>query len=206
MAIGRWSLWFAHATLATTLTALIVASYVRHAGATENNEKIDNVLSSTMTSDVAHKSVGPAPAGAFGTTFQLSAGSLFAWQSKRPHQESDAEVVVIVIHGVDRNAGEYFQTINRAYHSARAANMPDAPVNTLRIAPSFFASPTDDQTLNATTLAWSDDNDWSTGYGSKLPSDSGLSSFSVLDELVQRYSDKSSTYLKGASYDIDCAS
>lgn len=150
------------------------------------------VLPSDLKSLATLKSVGAAPSGAFGTTYQLSKGSLFAWQSKSPSPESKTEVVTIVIHGVDRNPADYFKAINDAFTRAYKAKMIDAPVNTLRIAPAFFAAAADSSKLNSSTLGWSDDNDWTVGYGSQHPSGSGMSSFTVLDELVQRFSDKSS--------------
>lgn len=173
------------------LVAAVVASFVMPATASENNNLIDQIMGSTLrSSKVAAQSPGERPGGAFATSYDLSKGSLFAWQSKTPHQESDSEVVAIVLHGVDRNAGDYFKSINDAYRSARDAGLPDAPENTLRVAPLFFASPDDDKYLNGSTLAWSNDNDWSVGYGSRHPSNSDLSSFSALDDLVDRFSSR----------------
>lgn len=132
------------------------------------------------------------PGGAFGTTIPLSKGDLFVWQSKTPHNEADASSVVIVTHGVDRDANNYFTYLNNAYRTARDQNYPRADNNVLRIAPSFFATDADARSLNASTLAWGKDNDWAMGSGSTHPDGSNLSSLSVYDELISRYSNKMS--------------
>lgn len=144
-----------------------------------------------LKSDKSMRSTGSRPGGAFGTTLKLSKGNMFAWQSKTPHQESDAEAVYIVVHGVDRNANDYFSYLNNAYLSARQEKLANAPKNSLRIAPLFFDVSADAQALNDSTLAWPADNTWATGEGSSHPKGSDLSSLSVFDQLVEKYSDRS---------------
>ncbi|PWN90820.1 hypothetical protein FA10DRAFT_252457 [Acaromyces ingoldii] len=136
-------------------------------------------------------SIGTRPGGAFATNYRLSKGNLFVWQSKTPHNEADAEAVFIILHGVDRNANTYFTTLNSAYLDARDKGYRYAPENTLRISPLFFSTEHDAPALNASTLAWNDNNGWAGGDGSTHPSGSGMSSFTVFDELVTKFSDAS---------------
>lgn len=134
----------------------------------------------------------PRPQYATGTTFQLSKGELFAWQSKTPHNQRDTESVVIVTHGVDDNANDYFSYINKAWKSASTAGMQRAPTNTLRIAPLFYdADSFSSNSRNATTLAWDSNNLWCLSEGSVYPEGSNMSPLSVYDELIQKFSDKS---------------
>ena len=118
----------------------------------------------------------------------MSAGNLFAWQSKNPHNEADTESVSIIIHGVDRNAGDYFKTLNTTWKSARALNYERAPANSMLVAPLFFDAVYDKGLYGSQTLAWGQDNAWCLGEGSVNPSDSGLSTLSALDELVAKFS------------------
>lgn len=136
-------------------------------------------------------SPGKRPVGAYGMTYQLSKGLLFAWKSKSPHNEADATSVIIVQHGVDRNAGDYWTALNNAFNEAKSQKLPGVDDNIIRIAPLFFSASADAKALNATTLAWGPDNDWAMGSGSVHPKGSDFSPFSAYDELITMYSDKS---------------
>lgn len=135
------------------------------------------------------------PGGSFFTTFDLSRGQLPAWQSKTPHVEEDAEAVFIITHGVDRNSAAYFSYLNLAYQIARGKPEEEVPYatdnTTLRIAINF-RSEKNTAGLNATTLAWTDDNSWCYGESSLHPAGSKMSSLLVYDELVEKFSDKKS--------------
>lgn len=150
----------------------------------------------SMSSSSTLASVGKRPVGAFGTSYQLSQGDLFVWQSKSPHNEADSEAVVIMTHGVDRNANDYFTTINDAFKSANSAGLANAPTNTLRVAPLFFDVNADSHALNDSTLAWGKNNAWCLGEGSVNPANSGLSTLSVFDELIAKFSDKTGEHVK----------
>ncbi|PWN25296.1 hypothetical protein BDZ90DRAFT_234141 [Jaminaea rosea] len=138
----------------------------------------------------AVKNPSKRPVGAFATTYPLSAGDLFVWQSKNPHNEADTESATIIIHGVDRNAGDYFTTLNTTWKAARNQNLARAPAKSMLIAPLFFDQVYDKGLYDPTTLAWGENNAWCLGEGSTNPSGSGLSSLSALDELVARFSNR----------------
>jgi pimeloyl-ACP methyl ester carboxylesterase len=90
---------------------------------------------------------------------------------------------VIVIHGKLRNADVYFHTAEKAQRAA-GANPDDA----LLIAPQFLAT-LDTQVHNepADLLRW-DDNGWMGGEAAVAPLP--LSSYSVLDAIVERLADR----------------
>ncbi|CEH19477.1 hypothetical protein CBOM_06798 [Ceraceosorus bombacis] len=142
-----------------------------------------------LADDKRLTSTGERPAGAFATTFQIGSGRLFAWQSKTPHNERDAESVFINLHGVNRNANTYFRILNNAWAHARDAGVGSARPNSLRIAPLFFSTLRDSRAINASTLAWGDSNTWTGGDGSTNPAGSNLSLFSVYDFFLEKYSD-----------------
>lgn len=134
----------------------------------------------------------PRPQYASSNAYKLSKGSLFVWESKTPHSQADTESVVIVTHGVDDNANDYFGYINTAWKAASNAGMQRAPTNTLRVAPLFYdADSFSSNSRNSTTLAWDANNLWCLGEGSVYPQGSNMSPLTVYDELIQRFSDKS---------------
>lgn len=137
-------------------------------------------------------STGPRPAGARAVTIPIGPGGaeLFAWQSKTPHDESNATQVFIIIHGVKRNADVYWSILNNAYAKARDEKYGSADENSIRLAPLFFSAKRDSAALNATTLAWDDPNVWTGGDGSTHPVLSGVSVFTVLDKLVDKFTEK----------------
>lgn len=136
-------------------------------------------------------SVGARPAGAVPTTIPIQPGAdLFAWQSKTPTEEADAKEVFIILHGVKRNANTYFSILNNAWAKARDDNYGNADADSIRLAPLLFSAKRDADAINATTLAWDDPNVWTGGDGSVHPPLSGVSVFTVLDKLLERYADR----------------
>ncbi|CAO1623126.1 unnamed protein product [Jaminaea pallidilutea] len=138
-------------------------------------------------------STGTRPTGARPTSFKVPTAQgkqarLFAWYSKTPHDESDAEQVFIIIHGVKRNADSYWATLNNAWADARNMSLGSASPNSIRVAPLFFSSERDEPALNATTLGWGDPSGWTGGDGSTHPSGSNLSPFGALDALLDHFS------------------
>lgn len=130
------------------------------------------------------------PSGAFATSFNLSGGSVPAWQSKYPTDESTAEQVVIVTHGVARDYGDYFNYLTTAWKAGKKQGLPYATSKTLRIAPLFAIDSDDTSQFAEDTLKWTDDNGWCIGSGSVSPAGSDMSSLTVYDELVTRFSNK----------------
>ncbi|CAO1636699.1 unnamed protein product [Sympodiomycopsis kandeliae] len=136
--------------------------------------------------------VGTRPAGAEATTIPMGLGAdLFAWKSKTPHKDADAKQVFIILHGIKRNAGTYFSILNNAFAKARDAGAENADKDSIRLAPLLFSTERDAAALNSTTLGWADPNVWTGGDGSTHPPLSGLSVFTVLDKLLERFADKS---------------
>lgn len=134
-------------------------------------------------------SVGARPAGAYARPIPVGSGEIFTWYSKTPNDESTAESAFIVIHGVARNAGTYWTILNNAWAKARDASIGSARPNSIRVAPLFFSTVEDQGVYKPNELAWGDSNAWTAGEGSTNPPLSGVSSFTVLDTLLDRFSD-----------------
>lgn len=104
---------------------------------------------------------------------------------------SELALRVPLQHGVDRNANTYWKILNNAWAAARDSGYSHANDLSIRLAPLFFSTDRDSEALNSSTLAWGDPNAWTGGDGSTHPSGSDLSTFTVLDALVDKYSDSS---------------
>ncbi|SNX85587.1 uncharacterized protein MEPE_04296 [Melanopsichium pennsylvanicum] len=139
--------------------------------------------------DTRLTSLGSRPAGAYARSLNVtSTSSIFTWYSKTPRNESDAESAFIIIHGVKRNAGTYWTILNNAWAKARDASFGSARPNSIRVAPLFFSTNEDAGVYNSSQLGWADSNAWTVGEASTNPPDSSVSSFSVLDMLLNRFS------------------
>jgi len=135
-------------------------------------------------------SVGSTPPYAFATTIPVGPFELFAWQSKTPNNEADAESVFIILHGVERNAGTYFRILNSIFSAANKRKLGSAVDNSIRLSPLFFSTERDAPALNTTTLAWDDPNAWTGGDGSTHPLGSNVSLFTAYDALLLKYSNR----------------
>lgn len=175
------------AMLAVAMGASMALAGPSRLGA-ENQTLHSRALEMTYLKQSMAASSMSRPVGAFATSYQLSAGSLFAWQSKSPHNEADTEAVYIITHGVDRNANDYFTYLNNAFQKANSAGL--APTNSLRIAPAFYDASADKSSLDSSTLAWGAGNRWCIGEGSTHPKGSNLSPFTVYDELIEKFSNR----------------
>jgi pimeloyl-ACP methyl ester carboxylesterase len=118
----------------------------------------------------------------YGLSIDDASGAKLAYYSSRgsllnPNSTKNVRHVLIVIHGANRNADDYFC-------SAKAAlKLENATEESLVIAPVFYSIA--DFRQDASFLAWADDKDgaWRFGADSLVPIQK--SSFSALDTLVQ---------------------
>lgn len=97
---------------------------------------------------------------------------VFAWTRKGSGNEA-----YIILHGIERNANDYFDIL-----SDLTQGRTQQPT---LIAPLFFSAKQDVSVLNASTLAWDDPNAWTGGDASTRPADIDVSTFQVLDSIVE---------------------
>ncbi|GAK65398.1 uncharacterized protein PAN0_008c3615 [Moesziomyces antarcticus] len=144
-----------------------------------------------VSGDISHRTVGRTPTGAYARSLNITSTSqVFTWYSQTPANESEAESAFIIVHGVDRNANTYFRVLNNAWSHARDEGIGSASNNSIRVAPMFFSTTRDRRAYNTSHLAWADFNAWTAGEASTHPRGSGVSSFSVLDAMVRRFSNR----------------
>ncbi|KAN0063176.1 hypothetical protein ACQY0O_004340 [Thecaphora frezii] len=142
--------------------------------------------------DASLSSVGKQPDGAYARSLSVGdGGKIFTWYSKTPSRESDAESAFIILHGVGRNANAYWKVLNKAYLASRHADYASAALDSIRVAPLFFSAREDARAYDSDMLAWGDSNQWTAGEASTHPRGSSVSSFSVLDMFLDRFSDAS---------------
>lgn len=94
--------------------------------------------------------------------------------------QEDIEHAVIVIHGAGRNADDYYL---RMYHAVRKANITPG---TLVIAPRFMIA---DDTPAEDEFYWDENSGWKMGDYSTDQLASRVSSFTVIDELIEALAD-----------------
>lgn len=137
-------------------------------------------------------SVGKKPAGAQAKTLSVTATSeVFTWYSSTPNNQSTAENAYIILHGINRNAHTYFDILNKVLANASDAGLTGAGLNTtVSVAPLFFSAARDSAALNRTTLGWGDPSEWVGGDASTHPHGSDLSVFTVLDAMLQNFTDQ----------------
>ena len=137
---------------------------------------------------ISLSSVGSAPTAANGRAFKVTSknggsGNIFTWFGS-VGSEARATSAMIVVHGMDRNAGPYFTEMHKVLKA-------HSDSDTILVAPSFFSSRNDRRAMNESTLGWGDSNAWQAGEGSTSPSGSRISSFTVLDHFLDMFSDQS---------------
>lgn len=112
--------------------------------------------------------------------FVVAPGALLAYYSSHGPIESVnkfPEMVLIVVHGANRNADDYFCSVSAAVELQRRFS------NILLIAPRFYSE--SDKRDNLSFLFWEDSRDGPWRYGADALGPAPISSFSALDELVQ---------------------
>ncbi|SPO27155.1 uncharacterized protein UTRI_10617_B [Ustilago trichophora] len=176
------------------LTTLLVLALVTLSFAIDSTPLARRDAFTSVRGTVGDKSLttlGKRPPGAYARSLPVSlTSSIFTWYSKTPNDETQAESAFIILHGVNRNAGVYWTILNNAWAKARDAGLGSAAVNSIRVAPLFFSTIEDQGVYEANELAWGDSNAWTAGEASTHPRGSGISSFAVLDSLLNRFGNK----------------
>jgi hypothetical protein len=115
-------------------------------------------------------------------TREIFPGGKFSYYATRSLNEKhpNVERAVIVVHGILRNADEYFRSVRRAAETEKVLD------HTLVLAPHFK---TTEDKLSPNEIAW-DSGDWKSGALTVTPKGVSESSFTVLEKLQTLLSDK----------------
>lgn len=99
------------------------------------------------------------------------------------------EHIFIVIHGRLRDGDHHWKALTNAVNQARRENFPSSDREMAVIAPQFFSTEYNSGQYTENQLAWGDLNAWQPGGKATHPAHTSLSSFDVLDGIIEKYSD-----------------
>ncbi|KAK0542405.1 hypothetical protein OC844_007799, partial [Tilletia horrida] len=101
-------------------------------------------------------------------------------------KDANAEFAIIMIHGRDRDGGNYWSIANQALKSAVRDGYAGANPKTVVIAPQFLSTVRNKGEYAANQIAFADVNAWQVGERATFPRGTSVSSFSALDSLLER--------------------
>ncbi|CAO1612500.1 unnamed protein product [Jaminaea pallidilutea] len=186
--------WLLNVALAALVTAILLSSVIAQSTDHLRRDTYTFQRAATRGGRGPHlRKLGPPPSGSRATTFAVgtSGAEVFAWRSDdNDDDEHEATDALIILHGVKRNADVYYEVLDRAWDQAQARGLVNSTQKAVRVAPLFFSAHRDRHVLNASTLAWDEPNAWTGGDGSVHPDNSNISAFTVLDTLLDHFSDR----------------
>lgn len=100
------------------------------------------------------------------------------------------EHLFIVIHGRLRDGNGYWKMLDKVITDAKKDNFDGTDRETAVLAPQFFSTKFNSGQYKKHQLAWDDLNAWQPGGRATHPSDTNLTSFDVIDGLLDFHSDK----------------
>ncbi|KDN37257.1 hypothetical protein K437DRAFT_229313 [Tilletiaria anomala UBC 951] len=160
------------------------------AAASSPSKKRDAYTLYKPTDKVKLKKVSQTPLNADKRDFTIpgsnGASVLTFWSKETP---ADTDSVLITIHGKDRNAADYYNTFHTIYQENKGKG--SATDNMAIVAPLFFSTINDAGVYSDTELGYGDSNEWEAGDASTHPVGAQVSTFAVLDALVNHFTDAS---------------
>ncbi|CAD6961402.1 unnamed protein product, partial [Tilletia caries] len=105
--------------------------------------------------------------------------------------DSQAEQAIVMFHGKERNGDGYWTIANQVLRSAVNDGFPGANKNTLVIAPQFMSKIRNSGQYASNQIAFDDVNPWQVGERATFPKGTSVTSFSAIDNLLDRLADKS---------------
>lgn len=105
--------------------------------------------------------------------------------------QNQTKHAIIVIHGSLRDADNYWSVMNATIMAQIQANNPHVDRHAIIAAPLFYSTKLNSGEYTGSQLAWDDINVWQAGEPSNHPEGADISSFEVIEKLVDHFSDKS---------------
>ncbi|KAJ9480088.1 hypothetical protein PHBOTO_003875 [Pseudozyma hubeiensis] len=196
MRASTTSLVLALTTLLTTLCTLASADYVpfgRH-----DPHWLAARDASTLTAKEKGTNLGyeehtkpKVPSGARLTSISVGSDSheLAVYWTRNPSNDH-AKQAFVMIHGRNRNGGDYWKTMNDILDSAVKDNYSSADKNAIVVAPQFYSEKLNKGQYKKHELAWDDINAWQAGEAAIHPSGTKESSFDALDAFFDEFSNR----------------
>ena len=99
------------------------------------------------------------------------------------------EHIFIVIHGRKRDGDDYWKMLDHAISDAKKDGFEGADRETAVLAPQFFSTKYNSGQYKKNQLAWDDLNAWQPGGRATHPAGTTMTSFDVIDGLIDLHSD-----------------
>ncbi|KAE8228186.1 hypothetical protein CF326_g6894 [Tilletia indica] len=105
--------------------------------------------------------------------------------------DSQARQAILMFHGRDRDGDDYWEVANDVLRAAVQDGFPGASRDTLIIAPQFLSTIRNSGQYGSNQIAFADVNAWQVGEKATHPRGTRVTSFSAIDNLINRLADKS---------------
>ncbi|TKY84645.1 hypothetical protein EX895_006547 [Sporisorium graminicola] len=178
----------------STLTTLVSAEHVRFGH--HNRHMLSHRDASTLTAKQKGSKLGyeehttpKVPSGARLTSISVGTGThkLAVYWTRKP-ANGKAKQAFVMIHGRNRNGGDYWQTMNSVLKSAVKDKFASADANAIIVAPEFYSKKLNSGQYKKHELAWDDVNAWQAGEAAIHPKGAKESSFDALDVFFDEFS------------------
>ncbi|SPO27600.1 uncharacterized protein UTRI_04367_B [Ustilago trichophora] len=183
-------------TLVTTLATLSTADFVPF-----GHDRPHHLLhvardASTLTAKEKGTKLGheehtkpTVPSGSRLTSIPVGKSShqLAVYWTRKP-SNSRAKQAFVMIHGRNRNGGDYWKTMHDILTSAISDNYASADPHAIVVAPQFYSDKLNSGQYKKHELAWDDINAWQAGEAAIHPSNAKETSFDALDALFDIFS------------------
>ncbi|WFD31426.1 hypothetical protein MSPP1_002461 [Malassezia sp. CBS 17886] len=130
------------------------------------------------------------PAGATLKSFPVSNGATLAAYWTANAKDKSAKHVVIIIHGSLRDADAYFSYMATVRQQQLQAGNGNVDPNMIIVAPVFYSTKWNSGEYKKNQLAWGDSNLWIPGERSNHPAGVRMSSFAVVEELLNHFDNR----------------
>lgn len=179
-----------------TFTAIVSADYVpfghERAGLLHRRD------ASTLTAKKEGTNLGyeehtspKVPSGATLTSIPVGKSNheLAVYWTRSP-SNSRAKQAFVMIHGRNRNGGDYWHTMDKVLKSAVKDNYASADSNAVVVAPQFYSERLNKGQYKKHELAWDDINAWQAGEAAIHPRRAKETSFDALDAFFDHFSNR----------------
>lgn len=131
------------------------------------------------------------PSGSILTSIPVGKSNheLAVYWAKSPNNAA-AKQAFVMIHGRNRNGGDYWTTMNNILSSAIKAKYAAADRNAIVVAPQFYSAKLNSGQYKKHELAWDDINAWQAGEAAIHPTHAEETSFDALDAFFDHFSNR----------------
>jgi len=131
------------------------------------------------------------PPGSYLVSLPIRDGAQIATYLTRFVDRKQSKHAIIIIHGSLRDAENYWAVMNATFMAQIQVNNPHVDHNTIIAAPLFYSTKLNSGEYNDSQLAWGDINVWQAGERSNHPKGAEVSSFEVVEKLIEYFSNNS---------------